>query len=1013
MTDTDGLYNACEAFVAWLERRLVVAGRGDEMDVLDVDPDGLFWLGRLAPEDAVVSLGLGERGERLDPCAVGLRIKPGASAPSSFEVRMQARCWRKADSQWTKSDPVVVDVPVLVPARFGTFDFGASEVSSALTATGSVPRRAVIRVDHEPSPSGPELTVTLVNTTDVSNGRGVDLNLYETAIEVRNLVIDPFLLESLPDSFRYDRRVAAYGLNCGVATTDDGIRTEDCPVVDQRRPAYWALDSDPPDLTFDSLSQDPIPSLQALVDAFAEWGETVWSEVELDERARQHGWTREMREQASSAAADFSDELRRVRDGLESLRTDPVVLRSFKLMNAAMGHAAKQKYDSWRPFQVGFLLANIAAIVDAETDSDVADIVWFATGGGKTETYLGLVVMAALRDRMLGKPEGVTAWSRFPLRMLSLQQTQRFADAIAGAELARRSAGIEGEIFSIGFFVGAGSTPNAIPEEVKQDWEPDPDDDAMPDRYQILLRCPFCHGDSVEMGFDRRFWRLEHRCMNDACPWDARGLPFYIVDEEIYRFLPTVVVGTLDKAALISMNAAMRGFVADPYGKCSEAGHGFVYAPRSKHPSGCLVPGCRGSREALTTTHGVLAPSFRLQDELHLLRDSLGAVDAHYEALLDDLQRVLSGRRPKILASSATLAGYEKQVDVLYRRTGRVFPAQGPTATSGFWTTATDRLARRFIAVAPRGQTIEFAVDRMLTELQVQVRRLADPADASVVCDEARIDVAYADALLDIYGVDVIYGNNLRDLDAAARSLETQVPVSPLNTASLTGRTDFEEVRQTLGRLEQPEAAFEERVHVITASSMMSHGVDIDRLNSMVILGVPLTTAEFIQTSARVGRRWPGIVFLLHKIARERDAGVYRSFQHFVQHGDRFVEPVPVTRRSRRVLERTLAGIEMARVLMVHEPAAERALTTIGPLREYFRRTGIVEESEAAAVVESLGLADDLDEGMRIDVDRWMDAFFANLQNPGGSLRFPSELCPWGPPMRSLRDVEEQAPVRD
>ncbi len=99
---------------------------------------------------------------------------------------------------------------------------------------------------------------------------------------------------------------------------------------------------------------------------------------------------------------------------------------------------------------------------------------------------------------------------------------------------------------------------------------------------------------------------------------------------------------------------------------------------------------------------------------------------------------------------------------------------------------------------------------------------------------------------------------------------------------------------------------------------MMSHGVDVDRLNIMIVLGMPLSTAEFIQATARVGRKWPALVLVIPKMGRERDAGVYRHFEKFVEHGDRFVEPIPITKRSRRVLERTLPGLEMARLLHIH-----------------------------------------------------------------------------------------------
>jgi hypothetical protein len=192
---------------------------------------------------------------------------------------------------------------------------------------------------------------------------------------------------------------------------------------------------------------------------------------------------------------------------------------------------------------------------------------------------------------------------------------------------------------------------------------------------------------------------------------------------------------------------------------------------------------------------------------------------------------------------------------------------------------------------------------------------------------------------------------------------------------------------------------------------MMSHGVDIDRLNIMVMLGLPLSSAEFIQATARVGRRYPGLVFVIHKIGRERDAGIYRSFAKFIEHGDRFVEPIPVTRRSRRVLERTLPGMELARINMIMEPNAGGSLTTVQRLRDYLKRASIDLSSEAKAVNAALGFTQAQDDTLRTDIDAWFAAFEANLRDPGANARWPSDLSPTRRPMFSLRDVEEQAPI--
>lgn len=1012
----DGLYEAAEKFVGWLDSQVTEAARGGNTHRLEVDPRGSFWLGRLAPEESVVERGLGERGERLDPCAMGLRLLTKDRAPWQFSAIVEARAWlHSGGDEWVKSSLARAQVQVTIESgQAGGYEFGGEELSGALTQVcGTAGLSAAVCVDVRPSTDGQtELGITVVNKAAVEAAELKDTNIYEVAMEVDGLETVPFILESLPDSFRYDRRLEAYGVNCGVERVGaTRFRTTDTVVAHRGRSEYWNVDSQEPDMRFSVLASDPVPPLEHLVNELTRWGNRSWSTDALDARAEAEGWSEGMRSQAGRESGYFYVELERLKRGLNLLREQGELLRAFKLMNEAIAFSAHGKYDRWRPFQVAFLLANLSALVDSEGEAPTAEVIWFATGGGKTETYLGLLITAALLDRIQGKATGITAWSRFPLRMLSLQQTQRFADAMAGAEMVRRQEQLPGDVFSVGFLVGRNGTPNRIPQEPQHQGDPDPEDDDMPGQYQVLTTCPFCHDDSVEMAFDRLTWCLEHRCGNASCPWEERRLPFFIVDDEIFRFLPTVIVGTLDKAAMIAIQASMRGFVGPPHGTCSKDGHGFTYAPRSERPHGCLVPGCPGTSRPLLGNGGDYGPRFRLQDELHLLKDSLGAVDAHYESLFDHLQEELTGVQPKILASSATLTGYEHQVGVLYNREARVFPVPGPSPTQSFWTRESTSLARRFVAMAPRGQTLEFTIDQLLTTVQKAIRRLAE--EPVQVCQEIGIDECHAADLLSLYGTNVVYGNTLRDLDAALRSTETQVDVhGALNTAPLTGRTPFEEVRQTLSRLEDPEEEFESRLHIIGATSMMSHGVDIDRLNVMVMQGFPLTTAEFIQTTARVGRKWPGLVYVVPKIARERDAAIFRSFEAFIKQGDRFVEPVPVTRRSRRVLERTLPGIELARLRALHEPSSGKSLATVKRFREYCEANNIGAEGELEALVRGLGFSGPLDETMIEDLERWLEGFFHNLFEPVGDMRFPEDLCPDGrAPMLSLRDVEEQAPV--
>lgn len=933
-------------------------------------------------------------------------------------VTVRARGWVQdpkngpvPDKRWWRTDLVEEHVSVLIGAKGGAF--GAKQLADAFTVVGAPGLMAEVRIDVEDWHQKTELVVQLVNTSPEKAKGLTDSHLYETQIEISGLTTVPFQLEALPDSFRYDRAVPAYGVNVGVDVPKPGVfRSSDTVSVQTFRPDYWNSAYEQPDLSFATLAVNPLPQLAALLVALAAYDDAHWSAAALDARQAAEGWTAMMRAEADRSAADVFAELDRLRTGLELMRTRPEILRAFQLMNEAIGLSARGQYSGWRPFQVGFLLSTVRFLAEPEDEVGYVDTVWFATGGGKTETYLGLLLTAAFFDRLTGKSLGVTAWSRFPLRLLSLQQTQRFADALASAEVVRLEHGVQGSPFSLGFLVGQAGTPNKIVPRVEHDDDIAPDSSGMPDKYQVLLRCPFCRDENLQMHFDRQRWKLEHRCTNPTCRMHGRALPVYVVDQEVFRFLPTVVVGTLDKAASIGLQQAMRGLVGPPQKVCPVPWHGFTYAERSKTPNGCLVPNCQGGPvlKPLPMDAQRFAPSLRLQDELHLLRDSLGAVDSHYESLLDHLQHELSGRQAKIVASSATLTGYDRQIEVLYRRKGRVFPQPGPRAGESFWTVPTTQPLRRFVAVAPRGVTLEHVSDRTLDTLQRCIRDLLD--DSAAVCAEAGVEPQHADMVISQYGTNVVYGTTLYDVEAAGRSLGSNNTVAGINVEQLTGQTDFDEVRGILERLEHPEDDFADRVHVIAASSMLSHGVDIERLNTMVMLGLPLTTAEFIQTTARVGRRHPGLVYVLHKIGRERDAQTFRHFGPYVRQGDRFVDAIPITRRSRRVLDLTIPGVVAARTLMIREPASRQRLSTPPKLRDYIRNIGLTSAAEAATVAEVLGLDGAEDTLHRQQIAEWLQAWFADLEDPTTKARFITELGP-NPPMRSLRDVEATAPIHD
>ncbi len=1014
--------NHAERFVDWLLDQAVAHACGTCIQRLPVDPAGRFWLGRLAPEELVRQHRLGERAERLDPCEVGIRVRPNRLDGRVLRCHVQLLAWRAipgADGpdadKWEKTTAVAVDVALDMPTRTGDVRIaGRDEIAAALAAVGADGLAAEIHAELEVGRVGHELVLTIVNVSPPEHP-GLDTNLYEVSLRADVGPTEPFLLEGLPDSFRYNRHIAAYGINGSVRQiSSTTFVTSDVAKFDKSRPDYWDEAAGPePDLTFRRLANNPSTPLRELVHAIESWTNRMWSQDVLHDRASCEQWNESMLQEALQEATRAFAEAERVAQGVALLERDRLLRRAFMLANRAFDEAHAVRHERWRPFQLGFVLANLTSLAPdtARAERAFVDTLWFATGGGKTETYLLFTLTAAFHDRLRGKRHGITSWGRFPLRMLSLQQTQRFADVLAAAELLRRRERIDGSEFSLGFLVGEGGSPNRIPTDPRPG-DPDPNDPHMPARYRVLIRCPFCGSRDLQMRFDRPRWALDHLCLARGCPSGARPLPFRIVDDEIYRWLPTVVLGTLDKAASVAIQAAMRGFYGAPQARCSLPDHGFTYAPRSKARNGCLFPGCTARPVALGQDQSLFAPTVRMQDELHLLRDSLGSIDAHYEALLDALQRHWQSE-PKLIASSATLAGHEEQIVALYRRRGRMFPVPGPRATRSLWSSESTRLARRYVGVAPRGVTLEYATDQLNETLQRAVRRALQEPDT--VAQEVGVPADALPDLVSAYGVGVVYGSTLKDVEAAARSFEAQIPIERLNSETLTGRTPLEDVRAILDRLTNPELDFDERIHLVAASSMLSHGVDIDRLNVMVMLGLPLSTAEFIQTTARIGRAHPGIVFVLHKIGRERDAAVFRIFPSFVEHMDRLIDPVPITSKSRRVLALTFAGLELGRLFGIHEPAALaqglRQLTVPAAVRKAFADLRVLEPNEFQALVDMLGFNGPLDENLRRDLADYVRGLYRALNDPASTAQLVSDLFPTGGPMKSLRDVEEQIPV--
>lgn len=769
-----------------------------------------------------------------------------------------------------------------------------------------------------------------------------DHSLFRVQLRVRatdgNLV--PIRMNLGPDAYRYDPNLAAYATNCGVHPGYDpggrlavleSVPAPGCTTYRLRTAEHDALD-------FARLERDPIPVLEQLAAELAAYpANPRWSPEGLE--AAQARVKVAEREAVRLEAARFQD-------GIRWMKKDPRLLLAFRLTNRTMaqvGEMTGKNYAGWRLFQLVFLVSQLPALAWREWPAEeftpglwgdtedrdptaAATVLWFPTGGGKTEAYLGLSVCAMFYDRARGKGVGVTAWCRFPLRLLTLQQTQRQLQTVVAANAVWEKAGPElmavggthGDPFALGFLVGGGNTPNSLSR--------DPDalvrlaDPERRAQARVVDQCPYCQQRAVTIPIpDATDLRLRHQC--EAC---GKTLPVYVVDNEIYRYLPALVVGTIDKLAVSGLSDKFGALLGDVDCECPAHGFGRGGKCQERRMQGHAKDAVRPLSQRLYDP----SPSLEIVDELHMLREELGAFDGHYETGLATIQRQLTARqrtdgrgvRMKVVATTATIKGEDRQCEHLFGLRSVVLPLPGPTLDGSFYWGQTPDPQRWFVGLLPARLTSEMTLVRTLTALHAAIQRLdqqgtnADPRFADWSPD------AFA-RLVDLYRVSLTYVTSLVDFGKLRRSMETQVnwglqqrgrrPLRVEELSSDTAAKGVAAIREIVDDLEHPGGG----IDAVIATSMVSHGVDIERLNLMVFNGMPKSMAEYIQASSRVGRRYLGVVFMVYNPVRERDRSHYRYHGKFHEYIDRMVEPVAINRWSKFAAAKTLPGIFMAEVL--------------------------------------------------------------------------------------------------
>ena len=656
-----------------------------------------------------------------------------------------------------------------------------------------------------------------------------------------------------------------------------------------------------------------ISSLNLIVEDYESWL--------ISQESRKNSLDKDYLRPASQNLSKCRICLNRIKEGIDYLGSNRKAMLAFKLANRAMliqqertrlqsdlepdhvysdlppDYRIEGASDPvWRPFQLAFILMNVACCAeDAHPDKDVCDLIWFPTGGGKTEAYLGLAAYCICMRRLNNTEDrGVTVLMRYTLRLLTAQQFQRAAALITALDSIRLDrylgADLGEEPISIGLWAGKGLCPNRRKDAIER--LNDLTTNAGAQNPFQLLRCPWCRtalDKRGSLGYHKEpLCRNEEdtvvfRCTNIGCRWHSSSirLPVVVIDDDIYETRPTLLLGTVDKFVQLA------------------------WVPKSGRLFGI--------------DDDSDPPSLIIQDELHLISGPLGTIVGLYETVIDKLCS-REGKNAKIIASTATIRESAKQCASLYARKRFEFPPQGlDSGDSYFAFEDKDAAGRLYVGVF--GTAVK-------SHATAQVRVIS-PLLQSVMPTPPEKQPA---AIADRYATILWYFNSLRELGHAVTMSTGDIPEHQFNlckrlniekeyrrivrvTQELTSRRTAEEIPRILDELNRKWPPSKDKawpVDILLATNMISVGVDVSRLGLMVVAGQPKSTAEYIQATSRVGRGFPGMVVTIYNPSRSRDRSHYEQFVGYHQAIYQYVEPTSVTPFSAPARSRGFAGIVIA-----------------------------------------------------------------------------------------------------
>jgi len=598
----------------------------------------------------------------------------------------------------------------------------------------------------------------------------------------------------------------------------------------------------------------------------------------------------------------------------------------------------KPGQEFWYPFQIAFFLMSLEGIIDNKSpDRKTVDLLWFPTGGGKTEAYMGVTAFAILLRRLNGDGEtgdGVTVIMRYTLRLLTLQQFERASSLMCALEFIRRTdpkLGLGNWPFLVGLWVGWSLTPNSWNQsyDVLKALKSDSSADTSEGSPVQLFFCPWCGNKITHWDYGinpKTHWTIVH-CNNNDCFFHSndavetkKALPVVTVDTDIYRRCPAIVIATVDKLARMPYRPEISSIFGKAERFCQRDGFlagGDSCGVKSKHDKG---------GEKILNLEEMPGPDIIIQDELHLISGPLGTMVGLYENAVDYLTRRFDGAieiKPKIIASTATIRGVDDQIMKLFNRNPpQKFPPPGVIKNDSYFWWESKKEGRQYVGVSFSNFSAKFAIARLLASLLQKVKDLSN---------------SYTPKEIDPYWSLVAYFNSIRELGGAIRLIEEDVVKEISNITSLIEEYKNDENRdpgkpnqgmeELTGRIKQGgirrireklEKSHEDRESISTllATNMISVGIDIERLGLMTVVGQTKNSSEYIQATGRIGRRAdiPGLIFTFFNPYKPRDLSHYENFSGFHKTMQKSLESSSLTPFSVRALDRALHAVFIAMV---------------------------------------------------------------------------------------------------